>query len=149
MRTALLIVAVLALPPVSAMADETVRIVEPWSRATILASRPGAVYLTIESARDDRLLSVESPVADQVTIHTTEFNDDVNRMVHLDALSLPAGERVVLAPGGTHLMLMGLSERLTEGARFPVTLRFDQADEVTVTVPVLGVGADGPEEDMQ
>ena len=133
------------------MAEETVRVIDPWTRATILMSRPGAVYLTVESARDDRLLSVESPVADRVMIHKTENNDGVNRMVHLDAMNLPAGERVVLAPGGTHLMLMGLSERLTEGARFPVTLRFEQTSEVTVTVPVpvLGVGAKGPKEDMQ
>lgn len=149
MRTALLVVAALALSQTSAMAEETMKLIEPWARATILASRPGAVYLTIESARDDRLLSVESPVADRVMIHTTENNDGVNRMVHLDALNLPAGERVVLAPGGTHLMLMGLSERLTEGARFPVTLRFHQASEVTVTVPVLGVGANGPTENIQ
>lgn len=149
MRTALLVVAALALSQTSAMAEETMKLIEPWARATILASRPGAVYLTIESARDDRLLSVESPVADRVMIHTTENNDGVNRMVHLDALNLPAGERVVLAPGGTHLMLMGLSERLTEGARFPVTLRFQQAGEVTVTVPVLGVGAKGPTENIQ
>ncbi len=149
MRTALLIVAVLTLLPQSAMAEETVRIVEPWARATILATRPGAAYLTIESARGDRLLSVESPVADRVMIHASDNNDGVNRMVHLDTLDLPAGKSVVLAPGGTHLMLMGLKERLIEGARVPVTLQFERAGEVTITVPVLGIGARGPTEDIQ
>lgn len=148
MRTALLIAVILALSPLSAMAEDAVRINDPWARATILSSRPGAAYLTIESARDDRLLTVESPVADRVMIHATENNDDINRMVHLDALDLPAGEPVALAPGGTHLMLMGLNERLTEGARFPLTLRFERAGEVTVTVPVLGIATKGPAEDI-
>lgn len=149
MRSAHLIIVVLTLPPFSAMAEETVRIIEPWARASVLASRPGAAYLTIESARDDRLLSVESPLADRVMIHATENKDDVNRMVHLDTLDLPAGKSVVLAPGGTHLMLMGLQERLIEGARVPVTLRFERAGEVTITVPVLGIGAKGPTENIQ
>jgi len=149
MRTALLIVAALTLSPLSATAEETVRIIEPWARATILASRPGAAYLTIESARDDRLISIESPVADRVMIHASDNNDGVNRMVHLDTLDLPAGKSVVLAPGGTHLMLMGLKERLIEGARVPVTLRFERAGEVTITVPVLGIGARSPTEDIQ
>lgn len=149
MRTTLLIVAALILLPLSATAEDAIRIFEPWARASILASRPGVAYLTIESARDDRLLSVESPVADRVMIHATENKDDVNRMVHLDTLELPAGKSVMLAPGGTHLMLVGLKERLVEGAWVPVTLRFERAGEVTITVPVLGIGARRPTEDIQ
>lgn len=149
MRVALLIAIILALSPLSVMAEDTVRIIDPWARASVLASRPGAAYLTIKSARDDRLLTIESPVADRVMIHATKTDGDVNRMVHLDALDLPAGERVVLAPGGTHLMLTGLNERLTEGARFPVTLWFERAGEITVSFPVLGIGANGPMEDSQ
>ncbi len=141
MRYALLFAVVLALSPLSAMAGDAVRIIDPWARASILASRPGVAYLTMESTRDDRLLTVESPVAARVMIHAVTNRDGVNRMVHLDALDLPAGEPVVLAPGGTHLMLMGLKARLSEGARFPVTLGFERAGVVTVTVPVLGIGA--------
>lgn len=149
MRTTLLIVAALILLPLSATAEDAIRIFESWARASVLASRPGVAYLTIESARDDRLLSVESPVADRVMIHATEKKDDVNRMVHLDTLELPAGKSVMLAPGGTHLMLVGLKEWLIEGAWVPVTLRFERAGEVTITVPVLGIGARGPTEDIQ
>ncbi|PJK29208.1 copper chaperone PCu(A)C [Minwuia thermotolerans] len=149
MRTALLIAAVLAMSPLAAMAEDAVRIIDPWARATILVSRPGVAYLTMESARDDQLLAVESPAADRVMIHAIENSDDVSRMVNLDALDLPAGERVALAPGGTHLMLMGLKKRLTEGGRFPLTLQFERVGAITVSVPVLGVGAGGPAEDTQ
>ena len=126
-----------------ALADVTVT--DPWARATILASRPGAAYLTIESSADDRLLDLSSPVASDVMIHATETDaEGVNRMAHVEALDLPAGKPVTMAPGGMHLMLMGLNTRLEEGMSFPLTLTFEKVGEITVEVPVLGVAAAGP-----
>ena len=61
-------------------------------------------------------------------------------------LDVPAGERVVFEPGGLHLMLMGLAAPLREGETFPLTLRFEDGAPVTVTVPVLGIGAKGPKD---
>ena len=52
---------------------------------------------------------------------------------------------MTFASGGMHLMLTGLSRKLAEGTTFPLTLRFETAEEITVDVPVLGVGASGPE----
>ena len=46
-------------------------------------------------------------------------------MSHLETLELAPGQAVTLAPGGMHLMLMGLREKLVEGESFPVTLRFE------------------------
>lgn len=136
--------ACLAALPALALAEVTVT--DPWARASILASRPGAAYLTLSSDADDRLLSVSSPVAGQVMIHASETDANaVRRMTHLEALDLPAGQMVQFAPGGMHLMLMDLAGRLDEGARFPLTLTFERAGEITVDVLVLGVGATGPE----
>tara|TARA_R100001480_G_scaffold96071_2_gene101110 strand:+ start:124 stop:573 length:450 start_codon:yes stop_codon:yes gene_type:complete len=129
-----------------ALAEESIRVFDTWARATILASRPGAAYLTIESAAEDRLLGVTTPVAGHVMIHAVEKDGDVSRMKHIETLELPAGERVTLAPGGMHLMLMALQDKLSEGTTFPMTLSFETAGEVTVEVSVLGIGAQGPRE---
>lgn len=131
--------------PAIALAEVTVS--APWARASILASRPGAAYLSLSSDTGDRLLSVTTPVAGQVMIHAagTDANG-VSRMVHLAALDLPAGEIVALTSGGMHLMLMSLEGKLKEGTRFPLTLTFETAGEITVEVPVLGVAATGPGE---
>ncbi|MBA4782142.1 MAG: copper chaperone PCu(A)C [Rhizobiales bacterium] len=130
--------------PAAALADVSVS--DPWARASILASRPGAAYLTLRSDADDRLLSATTPVADHVMIHASETDaDSVTRMIHLDALDLEAGQTVRFAPGGMHLMLMGLAGKLDEGASFWLTLTFEQAGAITVEVPVLGVAASGPE----
>ncbi len=54
----------------------------------------------------------------------------------VDGLPLPAGETVSLAPGGYHVMLIGLVEPLETGDEFDVTLDFENADDVTITVTV-------------
>jgi len=139
-----LAVACLAAFPAAALADVTVT--DPWARASILVSRPGAAYLTLRSDADDRLLSATTPVADHVMIHASETGADaVTRMNHLDTLDLPAGQTVRFAPGGMHLMLMDLADKLAEGERFPLTLTFERAGAITVDVPVLGLAATGPE----
>jgi hypothetical protein len=129
-----------------ALAEESIRVFDAWARASVLASRPGAAYLTIESAAEDRLLGVTTPVADHVMIHAVEKDGDVSRMKHIETLELPAGERITLAPGGMHLMLMGLQHKLSEGTTFPMTLSFETTGEVTVEVSVRGIASEGPRE---
>lgn len=129
-----------------ALAQETVRVFDAWARASVLASRPGAAYVTIESTSDDTLIGASTPVAKRVMIHAVEKDGDVSRMKHVEALELPAGQQVTLAPGGMHLMLMGLQDKLSEGTAFPMTLRFEIAGEITVDVSVLGIAAEGPQE---
>jgi copper(I)-binding protein len=136
--------ALLAMFPAGAFAD--VAVTNPWARASVLASRPGAAYLSLTSDTGDRLLAAATPVAGHVMIHSAETDaNGVSRMTHLEVLNLPPGQTVTFAPGGMHLMLMGLGARLDEGTRFSLTLTFETAGEVIVEVPVLGVAATGPE----
>ncbi|MEO1910033.1 MAG: copper chaperone PCu(A)C [Paracoccus sp. (in: a-proteobacteria)] len=130
--------------PAVAVAEVTVS--DPWARASILASRPGAAYLTLRSDVADQLVGIKSPVAAEVMIHAVETDAaGISRMMHLDRLALEPDVPVMLAPGAMHVMLMGLTEKLEEGAAFPLTLSFQEAGEMTVEVPILGPGASGPE----
>jgi copper(I)-binding protein len=139
-----LMTALTVIGPAAAMAEVTVS--DPWARASILASRPGAAYLTLQSDVADQLVGIESPAAAEVMIHA--FVTDaagISRMTHLDRLALEPGVPVRLVPGDMHVMLMGLTEKLEKGTKLPLTLSFQEAGEVTVEVPVLGPGASGPE----
>ena len=142
--TATVAVAVVIATP--ALAEESIRVFDAWARATILASRLGAAYVTVESATEDQLLGVATPVAGQVMVQAVEKDGDINRMKHIETLDLPAGERITLAPGGMHLMLMGLQDKLSEGTTLPMTLSFENAGEITVEGSVLGIAAEGPRE---
>lgn len=129
--------------PILAAAE--VVVTDPWARASILADRPGAAYLTLQSETGDRLIAIRTPAADHVMLHSTETDaGGVSRMVHIEALDLPRGEPVTLGPGGMHLMLMALTAKLEEGGAFPLALTFETAGEISVEVPILGVAATGP-----
>jgi copper(I)-binding protein len=70
---------------------------------------------------------------------------DVMKMRHLaDGLEIPAGETVVLAPGGFHIMFMGLKQAFVEGKTVAVTLTFEKAGSVEVLLPVEATAADAP-----
>lgn len=142
MKTLLLAAAVLSLPTI---AHAEVAVADPWARASILASRPGAAYLTLTSDADDLLLNASTPAADEVMIHAVETDGaGVTRMKHAETVELPAGGAVAFEPRSMHLMLMGLQSKLVEGSSFPLTLTFRSGQEITVEVPVLGPAAAAP-----
>ena len=59
-------------------------------------------------------------------------------------LSLPAGQLVILQPGGYHNMLEGLKAPLKQGQTVPLHLTFATSAPVDVTASVAGIGANGP-----
>lgn len=122
----------------------------PWARATAPQQQNGAAYLTVTNHGNtaDRLVAAASPVAATVELHThTVDSEGVMRMREVAAIEVPAGEAAALRPGGLHIMLMGLENRLVEGEVFPLTLVFEEAGEIEVEVQVeavtFGVGDDG------
>jgi len=60
----------------------------------------------------------------------------VSSMVPVRALPLPTNGTLVLAPGGAHIMLIGLHHDLRAGATFPVALHFARAGWIGATVHV-------------
>jgi hypothetical protein len=105
----------------------------------------GAAYLTIDGgAADDSLVSASTASAAMVHLHTVEESGGVAKMRAVEGIKVPAGKRVVLAPKGTHIMLMGLAKPLVAGETFPLELRFAKAGTVGVTVLVRSAGSDAP-----
>ena len=120
---------------------------QPWSRATPGGAKIGGGYLTIENkgSAPDRLMSASGDFAGRVEIHEMAIKDGVMTMRQLDkGLVIEPGKTVKLAPGGYHLMLMELKTPLKQGDKLPVTLEFEKAGKVTLSLDVQGVGAPGP-----
>jgi copper(I)-binding protein len=92
-----------------------------------------AGYMGISNAGDeaDRLIGVETPVAQSAMLHKTEVNaDGVASMAHVEGIDIPANDTVVLESGGYHIMLMGLTQELIEGQMVPGVLIFEKAGRV-------------------
>jgi copper(I)-binding protein len=116
----------------------------PWSRAAP-AGVTGAGYLTLtnKGTTADRLLSARADIARAVEIHSNSMEGGVMRMRPVQAVDIAPGAEVKLAPGGFHIMLIGLKEALVQGNRVPLTLVFEKAGEVQVELAVEAAGARG------
>src|SRR6266568_1640983 len=115
----------------------------PWARATPAGARTGAAYVTLinNGSSSDRLQSAATPVADQVQFHSASEENGVSRMREMRIVEVAPGARVAFSPGGLHIMVVGLKQPLKEGQTFPLTLTFEKAGKIEVTVPIAKVGA--------
>ena len=122
-------------------------ITQAWTRATPGGAKIAGGYLTIENkgTAPDRLISGSGDVAGKVEIHEMAMNNGVMTMRPLDkGLMIEPGKTVKLAPGGYHLMLMDLKQPFKQGEKVPVTLEFEKAGKVALSLDVQGVGAQAP-----
>ena len=122
-------------------------ITQAWSRATPGGAKIGGGYLTIENkgTAPDRLIGGSADVAGTVQVHEMAMNNGVMTMRSLDkGLTIEPGKTVRLAPGGYHLMLSISKSSLKQGDQLPVTLEFERAGKVKLSLDVQGVGAQGP-----
>jgi copper(I)-binding protein len=119
-------------------------IAHPWTRAAG-ANGNGAAFMQLRNtgAQADRLVSASTPMARVVELHTMLRDGDVMRMRPVQEIPVPAGGTVALAPGGFHIMMIGLTGPMAQGSRVPLTLRFERAGEVQVELAVEAAGARG------
>jgi periplasmic copper chaperone A len=122
-------------------------ITQAWSRATPNGAKIAGGYLTIENkgTAPDKLIGGNGDIAGKVEVHEMSMNNGVMTMRPLDkGLVIEPGKTVKLAPGGYHLMMFDLKGPLKQGDKVPVTLVFEKAGKVNVSLDVQGVGAQAP-----
>src|SRR4029450_5295932 len=120
-------------------------ITQPWSRATPGGAKIAGGFLTIENkgTTPDRLVSGSGDVAGKVEIHEMAMNNGGMTLgPRGKGVPVEAGKTVKLAPGGYHLMLMDLKIPLKQGDKVPLTLEFEKAGKVTLSLDVQGVGVE-------
>ena len=124
-----------------------IEITGAFTRATLPNAPVAGGFLTLSNtgSEDDRLISATAPIARETQIHEMAMDGDIMRMRQLaDGIVIPAGESIVLEPGGFHLMFMGLTGPIVEGEVVPVTLVFENAGTVTIDLPAADTAADAP-----
>lgn len=118
---------------------QEVQVTAAFARATVPQQQSAGAYLTLENRgkESDRLIGVSTPVAKSVELHTMSMDGNVMRMREVGSIDLAPSAKVEMKPGtGYHLMLMGLQQPLKAGERFALTLQFEKAGKVDVSVPV-------------
>lgn len=119
----------------------------PYARATVPGQPAGGAYFSIENKgpAPDRLVALSSPVAKSTEIHTMAMEGNLMKMREVDGgLEVKPGQKIAMQPGnGYHIMLMGLSKPLKAGEKVPLTLTFEKAGKVDVTLNVEDAAAAG------
>ena len=130
----LLLAMVLAASPAAAQ----IKIENAWARATAPGAKIAAGYMTIRNAATtaDKLVAASSPAAEKVEMHVTLKEGDVFRMREVKGYDIPAGGSFELKPGGAHLMLVNIKAPFKEGAKIPLTLRFERSGKVKTELHV-------------
>ena len=139
-----LVLAALLLPACFANAHEykvgELEIAHPWSQELPPNAPTVAAYFVIhnQGKTADRLLSVDSPIAPEAQLHEHVMQGDLMKMQQVPSVAIPAGGNVTFAPMAYHVMLLNPTDRnlLSDGKRFPLTMHFEKAGDVTVEVAV-------------
>jgi len=96
-----------------------------------------AAFMVLENdgAEPRSAIAAESPACERIEFHRSEMEGGIARMRRQSSLTVPAGGRLVLEPGGTHLMLIRPAA-LRAGDRVPITLELDDGETLAVEAVV-------------
>ncbi|MBV4486469.1 copper chaperone PCu(A)C [Pseudomonas sp. SWRI153] len=140
----LIVLAALLLPACFVHAHEykvgALEIAHPWSQELPPNAPTVAAYFIIHNngKTADRLLSVDSPIAPEAQLHEHVMQGDLMKMQQVQSVDIAPGGTVTFAPMAWHVMLLNPTDRslLSDGKRFPLTMHFEKAGDVTVEVAV-------------
>jgi copper(I)-binding protein len=121
----------------TAMAAGAPEISQAWSRPAAAGTNGvGFMILTNRGPVLDTLTAVETPAAKRAEIHRTTMKNGVMSMQRQTGVAIPPGGAVAFAPGGYHVMLIGLTAPLKAGDKVPATLVFAKGGRVKVAFTV-------------
>ncbi len=120
----------LAAAKLTAQADVVMRFIHD-------SAMVGAVYGTFINETDKPLVlnGVKCDCAARSELHETRMEGNVAFMDAVSEFSIPAGGKLLLAPGAKHIMAMGTGEP-KPGSNVSLTLLFANAEAQTIKVPV-------------
>ena len=99
--------------------------------------RSGAGYFTLSNeGAADALLGVEADYP-KVMLHKSMMKDGVMTMEHQMRVVVPTQGQIEFAPGGYHVMFMGLKEGWGVGDDIKATLIFEKSGSLDVTFKVI------------
>ena len=110
---------------------------EPVFQLPVLPGRPGAAYFTVDVPADHgALVGVTSPQAGRIEMHETERQGSRTGMRMVERMA-PENGRIVLARGGSHMMLYEVNPSLAAGGRAQLVLRFQGGQTMTLAARIV------------
>ncbi len=111
-----------------------------YARATPAGAPTGAVFglLVNLGAETDTVRSISTDAAEAAEMHEIVIGEgDVMQMRPVEGgFVIPSQDFLTLAPGGLHIMLIGLKQPLVAGEMLDLVFEFEHAGTVEVRVPI-------------
>ncbi|MBT8472593.1 MAG: copper chaperone PCu(A)C [Marinicaulis sp.] len=129
----------------SACPANEIGVSDAWVRPARAGQPTTAAYFSIcNGGEETSLVSAAYDGADAVELHHTAMSDDaVASMEKSDGVLLPAGETVQFAPGGRHVMLIGVKDAIAEGSDPLITLTFANGEKLNLVFEVRSEAESG------
>jgi periplasmic copper chaperone A len=117
---------------------QALTLIDGFVRAMPPGQSTTAIFLTLRNDLNTQvdIIDIEANIGHHAMLHKTIVKDDMAKMVHLENVSIAPNATLKLAPGGMHIMIMGVSQSLTLGQQVSVTLHFGDQTQQTLEVPV-------------
>ena len=114
-------------------------VMDGWVRLTPPIAKNGAAYFTLhnKSAKPITVVDVKTSIAKTAAMHKVEIYMSMVKMVHLEQLIIAAGEKVVFAPGGKHLMLINLTQKLEANKIVEISFILKNGAVVIAKMPIM------------
>ncbi len=127
---------------VIAAAHADVKVEKAWVQLAPPGAKAYAAYLQLQNPNDAPLViqSMSSTCCAEVAFHRTRVEKNKAVMEHLNDLTIPANGKVVMKPGGLHIMLMEIASPITLEDEVELVLHFSGGEQQSLLVPVIGYG---------
>jgi periplasmic copper chaperone A len=151
LRQSFLAMAILAATAGMALAQTytvgSIKVEQPWARATPGGAKVGGGYLTITNTGNepDRLIGGTLAQAGRFEMHEMKMEGGMAHMREVKGgLVIGPGQKVEFKPGGYHIMFMDLRGPFKQGETLKGQLRFEKAGTVDIEYQVESIGAGAP-----
>lgn len=116
----------------------SVTITDPWVKAADEGMTAAFGTLVNGTTTDLTLVAVSTAVSPEVQLHETaaDGSGGMSMTEKEGGFPLPAGDELVLEPGGHHIMLMSLIGPLQPGDEVELVLQFEDGADLPVTATV-------------
>jgi len=124
------------------------KVISAYAKPSLSGSNNSAAYISLKNDNTKDIIILDamglsgpsdsaSSIANRVEMHIIVTDDKgVSKMVPVDRLVIPAGEELIMKPGGIHVMLLDLKQRLNFGDKIYVNFVLQDLGLYQVEVPV-------------
>ena len=114
------------------------KVTHPWVALAPPGAHATAAFMELNNPGEQAvdIVAAAAEGFQAVELHLSTNEDGMHRMIQQERITVPAGGAFALAPGGYHVMLIGIERELAEGDTVTLELTLGDGSRLSVDAPV-------------